>query len=566
LKKEKCPDLPAPRPDLFWVYVLKCKDDSFYIGQTDDIKRRIDDHKKGKVSWTKSKWPIEIILLEEYSSRKEAVNREKNLKTGFGKKWLKREYTEGHLTARQAGGSKDENVFDIQQGVAIALFIKRKGNNKECKIYHSEIWGLREGKYDWLSKNDVKIINWQKLSPKSEFYLFTPRDERLLAKYEAYPKLTNIFPLNGVGMTTARDRFVIDRDKNTLVNRIRLFKNSKYSDDDLHAFFQINRKKGWSIRKAWNMLQSISDSDLNKFVLPVLYRPFDVQWIFYHDSVVWRTVKRVMRHMMEENLALCIGRAGQVVGLEKPWNIVFCSDCIEDFNLFYRGGNVNFPLYIYPDTDNSPNHVRGTNRTMMIFEPAEAYRIKKPNINQTFINFLTKTYAKMPKPEKIFYYIYAVLYSNTYRIKYADFLKIDFPRIPFTKDYKLFSKMAEYGQSLVELHLLKSIEIDQPIAKFQGKGDERVEKLRYDEKEKRTYINESQYFEGITKEIWEYQIGGYQVCNKWLKDRKKRLLSLDDIKHYCKIVTSLQKTIEVQKAIDDIYPEVEKETVAIENR
>jgi len=126
--------------------------------------------------------------------------------------------------------------------------------------------------------------------------------------------------------------------------------------------------------------------------------------------------------------------------------------------------------------------------------------------------------------------------------------------------------MGEYGKRLVDLHLLKSAEIDQPIAKFQGKGDERVEKLRYDEKEKRVYINKNQYFEGITEEVWQYQIGGYQVCNKWLKDRKKKLLSLDDIKHYCKIVTSLQKTIEVQKAIDDIYPEVEKKTVEIENR
>lgn len=464
-------------------------------------------------------------------------------------------------------GSKDENVFDIQQGVAVALFIKKREEKKECKVFHSEIWGLRENKNDWLLENDVKTTNWQKVSPKSEFYLFIPRDERRLERYEKYPKVADIFPLNGVGMTTARDSFVIDRDKNTLLNRIRLFKNSKYSDDDLHTFFQINRKKGWSIRKAWNMLQSISDSDLNKFVLPVVYRPFDVQWIFYHDSVVWRTVKRVMHHMMQENLALCIGRAGQVVGLEKPWNIVFCSDCIEDFNLFYRGGNVNLPLYIYQDTDNSPNHVRGTNRTMMmIFEPAEAYRPKKPNINQAFLDFLTKTYAKMAKPEKIFYYIYAVLYSNIYRIKYAEFLKIDFPRVPFTKDYEIFSKMGEYGKRLVGLHLLKSVEIDQPIAKFQGKGDERVEKLRYDEKEKRTYINESQYFEGITEEVWQYQIGGYQVCNKWLKDRKKKLLSLDDIKHYCKIVTSIQKTIEVQKAIDDIYPEVEKETVEIENR
>ncbi len=142
------------------------------------------------------------------------------------------------------------------------------------------------------------------LSPKSEFYLFIPREEILLESYGKYPKISEIFPLSGVGMTTARDGFVIDRDKNTLLNRVRLFKNSKYSDDDLHEFFQINRKKGWSIRKAWNMLQSIPDSDLNKFIKPVLYRPFDTQWMFYHDSVVWRTVKRVMHHMMQENLGL----------------------------------------------------------------------------------------------------------------------------------------------------------------------------------------------------------------------------------------------------------------------
>ncbi|MDP2960082.1 MAG: type ISP restriction/modification enzyme, partial [candidate division Zixibacteria bacterium] len=196
-------------------------------------------------------------------------------------------------------GSKDENIFDIRQGVSIALFIKKKGEKRESKIYHSEIWGLRKKKNDWLLKNDIKVTKWKKLFPKSEFYLFIPRDEGLLESYKNYPKITEVFPLNGVGMTTARDSFVIDMDKNTLKKRIHLFKSSKYSDDDLHTFFQINRKKGWSIRKAWNMLQSMSEPDLNKLILPVLYRPFDVQWIFYHDSLVWRTVKKVMRHMMQ---------------------------------------------------------------------------------------------------------------------------------------------------------------------------------------------------------------------------------------------------------------------------
>ncbi|MDD5085549.1 MAG: N-6 DNA methylase [Candidatus Omnitrophica bacterium] len=448
-------------------------------------------------------------------------------------------------------GSKDENVFDIRQGVAIALFIKKKGEEKGCTIHHSEIWGLREAKNECLSRNDIKTSTWKELSPKSEFYLFVPRDEKLLEGYKRYPKVTEIFPLNGVGMTTARDAFVIDRDKSSLVNRIRLFKNSRYSDDDLHAFFQINRKKGWSIRKAWNMLQSISGSDLNKFILPVLYRPFDVQWIFYHDSVVWRTVKRVMRHMMQENLGLCVGRAGQVVGSEKAWNIVFCSHCVEDFNLFYRGGNVNFPLYLYPDTNKED-----------LFSQKKEPEKRQPNISPQLFATLSKAYKKEPAPEEIFYYIYAVLYSHTYRIKYSEFLKTDFPRVPFTKDYELFGKMAEYGKRLVNLHLLKSSELDPPVAKFQGEGNNRVEKLKYNERERRGYINPNRYFEGVTEEVWRYQIGGYQVCNKWLKDRKDKLLSTDDIKHYCRIVTAIEKTIAVQKEIDNLFLELEEQPIA----
>jgi len=460
-------------------------------------------------------------------------------------------------------GSKDENVFDIQQGVAIALFIKKRDEKKEAKVYHSEIWGLRENKNDWLLKNDVKTATWEKLSPKSEFYLFIPRDERLLESYEKSPKITEVFPLNSVGIVTSRDSFVIDSDKEALKRRVKMFCDEKMPDEVVRQAFNLKDKSNWKLEIAREKVRK--DEDWENSITKILYRPFDIQWIFYHDEVIERSRKEVMRHMMQENLGLITNR--QVNG---GFRHILCSSMIVNdctVSSETRERSYLFPLYYYPDTDNTPNHVRGTNRTMMmIFETAEAYRPKKPNINQALIDFLTKTYAKMAKPEKIFYYIYAILYSNIYRTKYAEFLKIDFPRVPFTKDYELFSKMAEYGQNLVDLHLLKSAEIDQPIAKFQGKANERVEKLRYDEKEKRAYINESQYFEGITEEVWQYQIGGYQVCNKWLKDRKKRLLSLDDIKHYCKIVTSLQKTIEVQKAIDDIYPEVEKETIEIENR
>jgi predicted helicase len=196
---------------------------------------------------------------------------------------------------------------------------------------------------------------------------------------------------------------------------------------------------------------------------------------------------------------------------------------------------------------------------MMLFEPQAEYKVKKPNLSTALIEKLTKEFKKTPSPEEIFYYIYAVLYSNIYRTKYAEFLKIDFPRVLFTKDYKLFKKIGDYGERLVELHLLKSSEVDTPVVKFQGEGNDKVEKLKYEKG--KLYINNDQYFEGIPPDVWEYQIGGYQVCDKWLKDRKGKSLSAENVKLYCKIVTALKKTIDIQATIDNIYPDIEKEII-----
>ncbi len=447
-------------------------------------------------------------------------------------------------------GSKDENVFDIRQGVAIGLFVKKPGLKR--MICHSEIWGLREKKYSWLEDNDISTTKWAEIHPKSPFYLFVPRDEALLDRYEQYPKVTEIFPLNGVGMTTARDNFVIDFDKPTLLNRIRLFKHSKYDDEELHRFYEIRKKKGWSIRKAWKMLQEITDSDLEKHILPVLYRPFDTRWIFYHDSVVWRTVKRVMRHMPRQNIGLITPRRVEITG---GWQHSFVTNLIvEHVAVSLKTIDYLFPLYLHPTTEKKDFLIQRGN-------PAE----KKANLDTPLLQVVKEAYRQQPSPEEIFHYIYAVLYASSYRTKYAEFLKTDFPRVPFTKKRELFVKLGRLGENLVDLHLLRSSELDRPICRFQGKGDNRVEKQSCNQKEKRVYINKTQYFEGVEPEVWEYQIGGYQVLDKWLKDRKKRILNLDDIKHYCRVVTALAKTTEIQAKIDALYPEVERETLAISN-
>jgi len=256
----------------------------------------------------------------------------------------------------------------------------------------------------------------------------------------------------------------------------------------------------------------------------------------------------VMRHMLAgENLALIVPRRVEYIG---TWQHALATGhALEHVAVSLKTIDYQFPLWLYPNTERDDLFCE--------HKPSE----RQPNLNAALVWRLTKTYGEGPSPEEIFYYVYAVLYAPSYREKYVEFLRIDFPRIPFTSDYELFKRMAELGKRLVDLHLLRSPELDPPIAKFQGEGDGKIgtgkKGLRYDPESERVYINETQYFEGVPPEVWEYQIGGYQVCHKWLKDRKGRALSLDEIRTYCRIVTALARTIEIQQAIEKLYSAIE---------
>lgn len=229
--------------------------------------------------------------------------------------------------------------------------------------------------------------------------------------------------------------------------------------------------------------------------------------------------------------------------------------------------NYLFPLYLYPEAENGNNNKKGGGTMMMVFEEEVEYTQRRPNINKEFYALLEHVYGERPVPEQILHYTYAVLYAPAYRQTYADFLKSDFPRVPFTKDYELFNDLAELGKQLTERHLMKSEKLNDSIAKFQGSGNNVIAKSKkvgrnYQSEEERVYINEEgQYFEGIPEEVWEYQIGGYQVLDKWLYDRRERKLSNEEIQHYCKVATALAHTIELQKEIDGLYPGVEDDVM-----
>lgn len=301
--------------------------------------------------------------------------------------------------------------------------------------------------------------------------------------------------------------------------------------------------------------EKLKKEDWKNSILPYSYRPFDIRYICYLPYLIDRDRLDLMKNFFEENLGICITRQLSTTDFFHA----FVTNKVTDrcfISIKTRETGYIFPLYVYQTKKDNPSTKHSFSTFMLLFEPSADYLVRKSNLSQALVEHLTEEYKKTPIPEQIFFYIYAILYSNIYRTRYAEFLRIDFPRIPFAEDYKTFIKMAKFGERLVELHLLKSQELDSFSVRFQGKGNNRVEKIRYEKG--KLYINNDQYFEGIPLEIWQYQIGGYQVCDKWLKDRKGRILSLDEIQTYSKIITAIQKTIAIQREIDKIYSEIEK--------
>jgi hypothetical protein len=457
-------------------------------------------------------------------------------------------------------GSKDENVFDIRQGVAIVLFTKTKTGKGECVVRHSDLWGLRERKYDWLLHNDIKTTQWRQLSPRSGLYLFVPRQEAAAIDYERYPGVSDIFPVNSVGIVTARDYLTIRWSRQDVWNTVLNF--LKLEPEIAREAYRLGKDaRDWKVEFAKkDLLENGPDQDR---IVPILYRPFDIRYTYYtgrSSGFHCRPRPEVMQHMLHPNLGLISPKQSKETPGAFVTDGIVGHKAVNAYDINYL-----FPLYLYPAKGNKEKTDRTKHRfgtTMMLFEPTAGYEARQANLSPHLMNQLSARFGKPPAPEEVFYYMYAILYSTIYRERYAEFLKVDFPRIPFTGKGEVFRKMADAGRQLVELHLLRSPALDTPVAKYQGKGSDRIEKVAYDEDQGRVYVNGSQYFDGIADPVWQYRVGGYQVCSKWLKDRKDRLLSLDEIKHYCRIVTSLEETIKTQEAIDRLYPEVEADTLS----
>lgn len=460
-------------------------------------------------------------------------------------------------------GGKDENVFDIQQGVAIGMCVKESGNREIAKVNHEDVWGLRKGKENWLAEKNIRNTEWKKLSPNSPYYFFVPRDESVRNEYDACLGITDIMQTNVTGIVTARDKFVIDHKQHPLMERIRIFLNTSLSDQDVKDKLQLSENYAWRVSKARKELRNeVQENNIESFLKPILYRPFDQRLIYYHPSVVWRIRPEVMRHMLDgKNIALITARSNKS---QEADHFFCCTTVMETKCGESTTQSALFPLYLYPPPEAEQEGLKFPEEP--IWPTGKDGHI--PNLSKKFITamegklrmkFMSDGKGELEKtfgPEDVLHYMYAIFHSPTYRSRYAEFLKIDFPRVPLTSDKKLFRRLCGLGEELVGLHLMESPYLENLITKFDAKGSGMVEEVRYvnDGKVGRVYINKNQYFDGINREVWEFHIGGYQVLDKWLKYRKGGPLDWNDQQHYQKIVVALSETIRLMAEIDTAIP------------
>ena len=411
-------------------------------------------------------------------------------------------------------GSKDENVFDIMQGVSINLFVKtgRKDKDELGKVYHKDLYGLRQQKYDFLDGATLENVGYEEMKPMAPMYFFVPKNFDLQEEYDKGFKVDELFNVSSVSVVTAKDAILVDMNENIL-------------------FAKVKQEYG------------SADSSLIK---RYSYRPFDDRFVYYDVKKIERPRETTMRQMVHQNIALLTCR--QLAGNE--WMHVSVADGIVDdcrVSSKTKERGYVFPLYVYKENMGKEECIVNFNTEMYekIAKGLNYYACAESNVLIDPIS----DYNGVLYPQDLFDYIYAVLHSPSYRERYKEFLKIDFPRIPYPTDWEKFRDLAELGEELRQLHLMEDLPSKTGVT-FPVAGSLQVDCYRW--QDNRVYINAEQYFDGVPESAWNFYIGGYQPAQKWLKDRKGMTLSFEDVKHYGRIIYVLQQTERIMQEIDDI--------------
>ena len=440
-------------------------------------------------------------------------------------------------------GTKDENVFAIQQGVSINVFIKKSPNSisrREVLVFE-ELLGSRNLKLKFLDENSVRSVSFQRIECALPMCFFMIKDFQNKDLYDAGFQLNDMFPVNSVGIVTSRDNFVIDGDSKELSKRIRDF--FEYPTKKLIENYGLKESSSWKITETKKKAVCYK----KEFLVKLNYRLFDSMYLYYDDCFIERARLEVMQHFLigpNLGLALCKQfKAGET------YQHVFLSDkIIESSYASNKTSEITslFPLFVYQLNKKTKKYERSVNIDSVIIQNFEG------NLGLEFKDSSeeTRTQRNNFSAYDLFDYIYAVLHSPDFRNIFKDFLKTDFPKIPYPKNRKSFWELVAKGSELRETHLLVNSVLKKLIAKFQIAGTNKVDSLKYEDK--KVYINKTQFFDGVPEIAWNFFIGGYQPAQKWLKDRKGRILSDEDIIHYQKIIVALTESDRIMKEIDEV--------------
>ncbi|HMY01042.1 MAG TPA: DNA methyltransferase, partial [Agitococcus sp.] len=407
------------------------------------------------------------------------------------------------------------------------------------------------------ANNTLDSIQWQKLTLKAPEYFLMPQNLDVFAKYDKGFSVVEIFNIQGSGIKFRKDNLLV-KYHYSISNVQSMIKDMLFMpSSELMIKYDFSETEDWIINEQRKNFDGSVVDDIKK----VMYRPFDERYCYYPIDKIHKIIPRgdsrvkLMSHMaMGDNYSLIIGRQGQVVG-NMEWNLIYISNCMMDLNLYYRGGGMSFPLYIYPTAQD-------------LLSTGE----RQPNFNIDIIKTIAKKLKLTFTPEKetttgtfapidVLDYIYAVLHSPNYRNTYKEFLKTDFPRVPYPKNANSFWSLVNIGSQIRQLHLLQSDSLKQSPVTYPQTGDNKITRkivqkdwqlLADSSTVGRIYINEQQYFDNIPLIAWEFYIGGYQPAQKWLKDRTGRQLSTADIQHYRKMIKALIETARLMQEVDTL--------------
>ena len=435
-------------------------------------------------------------------------------------------------------GSKDENVFDIMQGVSINIFVKTGKKNKDelGKVYHKDLYGLRQNKYDFLDTATIDSVGYEEISPKAPMYFFVPKDFGLEEKYNEGFKVDELFKVCLLGPNSHRDDFAISFTYEEAVAKLSDFNNKAISDDKVVEKYHLKETGEWNVHDA---REQVSGDDVP---VQCLYRAFDDRYMLYYSYIFDRPRHNLNTHLLKSNLGLIVNRQSRLLFSPFVTNKPLGQHCILD----PREGSYATPLYLY--FDNLGEEERIVNFNKDIYDSIAKGLNYLPCYDDNVLVDPTSEYNGVLYPQDLFDYIYAVLHSPSYRERYKEFLKIDFPRIPYPTDWEKFRNLAEKGEELRQLHLMEDLPHSTGVS-FPIGGTSQVDCYRWEQN--RVYINSEQYFEGVPESAWNFYIGGYQPAQKWLKDRKDMTLSFEDVKHYQQIIYVLQQTERLMNEIDE---------------